>query len=134
MVNQIVPKPKETIAQEVVAENRLAFVTAEYDRLFKAKEALQIEIDKKMSDYNIYMAQRDAETKKARADALALGDTMAKDKAELYSILKKFQDDKAAVDDERESLAIQRNQVKERFEAIRNFIVAIQRDITVLGI
>ena len=61
---------KQQQAEEVVTQNRIDYLKAEHDRLSRAKDQLHAEIQKKTSDYELYMGQKDAESKRIRADAL----------------------------------------------------------------
>lgn len=125
---------KQEQAQEVIYQNRIDFLKTEHDRLFKAKEALSSEIGRKTTDYELYMGQKDAESKRLRQDALDSQEQLAKDKAEFQGILKQFQSDKSALEKEQHDLNTDRVKVCSRLEQIGHFIQAVQRDITVLGL
>ena len=117
-----------------MTQNRIDYLKAEHERLSKAKDQLHNEITKKTSDYELYMAQKDAESKRIRADALTQQDQLAKDKTEFQLILKTHQEEKQKLEKEKNDLTIERNKVTSRLEQIGHFIQAVQRDITVLGL
>lgn len=117
-----------------VSENRLQFVTDEVKRLTATRDAMQAEIDQKAANYNIYIAQRDAETKKIRQDTLESTDQLAKDKKEFQDILKQFQNDKASVDHDKNANEAERGKIKAQKEAIQGFITAVQRACSLLGL
>jgi len=81
-------------AQEVVYQNRIDFLKAEHDRLEKSKDQLVSEIDRKTKDYELYMAQKDGESKRIRADVLASQEQLMKDKSEFQAILNGFKENK----------------------------------------
>src|SRR4029077_5366274 len=100
-------KNLKTIGTEITQwENRAEVVKTEVDKLNKTRDALQAEIDKKSSDFNIYMNQKDLEMKKSRADILAEREQLEKNKAEFQDILKKHQEAKAALASERQTFEI----------------------------
>jgi len=115
-------------------ENRLQFVKDEHDRLSKAKDALQAEIDRKSADYAIFISQRDAESKKMREDALHERDQMAADKAEFQKILQQFQNDKNTHLEAVSGFAADKQKVQAQIDNIRQFIIAVQRASGLLGL
>ena len=116
-----------------VAENRLQFVQDEVKRLTATRDAMQAEIEQKTSNYNIYIAQRDSETKKIRQDTVDGTEQLAKDKAEFQDILKQFQKDKALSEGGKSENEAERGKIKAQKEAIQGFITAVQRACSLLG-
>lgn len=125
---------KQEQAQEVIYQNRIDYLKVEHDRLLKAKDQLSDEISHKGTQYELYMGQRDAESKRLRADALAAQEQLAKDKSEFQAILKDFQESKQLAEKELHDLNAEKFKVASRMEQIGHFIQAVQRDITVLGL
>lgn len=133
-LSEAVKAVKDMDKKLVVAENRLAYVEAECKRLAIARDAMQAEIDKKTSDYTIYVAQRDQESKKIRQDTLDGQNQLIKDKEEFQGILKQFQKERQSFLAEKQHGDAQALQVKAKMEGIQNFIIAVQRAISVLGL
>lgn len=125
---------KQQMQDEVVYTNRVEFLKAEHDRLLKAKETLAAEISRKTTDYELYMGQKDAESKRLRADALASHEQLAKDKTEFLSTLQQFKLDKAEFEKTKSDHDIDKAKVSARLEQIGHFIQAVKRDISVLGL
>jgi len=115
-------------------ENRLDSVRAEHDRTLKAKEALQAEIDRKTSDYQIFIAQRDSETKRIRQSTMEDSEQLAKDKKEFSDILAQFKKDKSNFEHEQNSTSAEWGKIKAQKEAIQGFISAVQRALGLLGL
>ena len=134
MMTEAMKTAKQIQIEMVQWENRLEVIKADHDRLMKSRDALQAEIDQKTADYNIYMAQKDADSKKMRAETMAQSDQLAKDKAEFQDILKKFQDQKAIVDSQAKSIEIDKSKLEEQMNNVRLFISAVQRALAVLGL
>lgn len=125
----------KTVNTEIVQwENRLQFVQDEVKRLTQTRDGMQAEIDKKSTDYNVYMAQRDTESKKIRQDATDAQMQLAKDKEEFQKILKDFQKERQECIGQKQALDAQSLQVKTKLENIQHFIMAVQRAISVLGL
>jgi type II secretory pathway component PulM len=128
-------KTAKTIEKELVQnENRLAYVQDEVKRLNLAKDAQQAEIDKKTADYNIYISQRDAESKKIRLDVLAEREQLDKDKQEFNAILRDFQNQKVAFADQSRIVAEQNAKHEEQMNNVRSFVIAVQRACSLLGL
>lgn len=125
---------KKQTAEEVQWENRVAFNKSENDRLAKAKEALQAEIEKKSSDYAIHIAQKDMESKKLRQEVLDANEKLTHDKAEFQVILKNFQQEKASFIDGRKGLDNEKAKNEAQMNNIREFVIAVQRACSLLGL
>jgi phage-related protein len=125
---------KEMNMEIVQWENRLQFVQDEVKRLNASKEAMQGEIDKKTADYNIYMAQRDAETKKIRQDVTDDRAQMDKDKAEFHKIVQQFQKEKQGVLEAKQTHEVEKAKNEAQLNNIRQFIIAVQRASSLLGL
>lgn len=125
----------KAIDSEIVQwENRLEFVKNETERLTKTRDALQAEIDKKTADYQIYLSQKDVESKKIQQDALDGQTQLAKDKAEFQNILKAFQKERQDFLGQKQEVDAQALQAKAKLDNIQQFIMAVQRAISVLGL
>lgn len=125
---------KDIEKQLVVSENRLAYVQDEVKRLTQSRESIQAEIAKKTADYDVHIALRDSESKKIRKEASDAQDQMSKDKAEFQTILSQFQKDKAAFEYEKNNCSGELAKIKAQQENIRQFVISVQRAITVLGL
>src|ERR1700753_2272362 len=116
-------KNLKTIGNELtVWENRLEVAKSEAHKLSQTKDALQAEIDRKTSDFNIYMSQRDAEVKKSRADMLVARDQLSKDKAEFMGIVKAHQEAKANLESEKHLFEIQKAKHLATIQNVQEFI------------
>jgi archaellum component FlaC len=118
----------------VLAENELQAVREEVERLNKAKDALQSEIEKKTADYNIHFSGRDAESKRKHQDVLLQSEQLVKDKQEFQAMLQQFQKDKAAFSDSKKTIDIQNAKYAEQINNVQQFLTAIKRAYSVLGI
>jgi len=125
---------KETNAELTRWENRKGFLEDEIKRLMQTKETLQEEIDRKSADYNIYISQRDAESKKIRQDVLDEQATLAEQKAEFQAVLKTFQNEQALFAKEKETVQNQNARFEQQMNNIRQFIIAVQRASSLLGL
>jgi chromosome segregation ATPase len=114
-------------------ENRLEFVKSETQRLTQARDALQAEIDKKTSDFQIYMSQRDADNKKAHSDLVAEREKLEKDKSDFQNILKGFQNEKNGLAQQVRDLEIQKLRHGQTEKNVQEFITAVRRAVGLLG-
>lgn len=128
-------KNLKTVGSELtVWENRLDIAKAECEKNQKMRDALQAEIDKKTSDFGIYIAQRDAENKKTHSEVLEAREKLESDKSEFQMILKQHQQDKAALDSQKHEFEIQRLKHASTVENVQQFILAVRRASGLLGI
>lgn len=118
----------------VLAENKLQSVQDEILKAQKTRDTLQSQIEQKTADYNIYMAQRDTETKNIRQATLENANQLVKDKAEFTAIAQAFQKEKEEFKRENQILEADRTKVKAQMDSIQSFITALKRDLSVLGI
>lgn len=125
---------KEIDRTLVASENRLAYIQDEVKRLNLTKETLQAEIDKKTADYNIYIAQRDTGSKKMREDILQERDQLAKDKVEFQDILKRFQKEKESHKESVDGFSNDKTRNEAQMNNIREFVIAVQRACSLLGL
>jgi hypothetical protein len=125
---------KEIEKNLTVAENRLAYVQEECKRFAATKENLQGEVDKKVADYNMYVAAKDAETKKLRQDVFQEREQMEKDKVEFQSILQKFKLEQNALASAKEEFDNDKRKTGAQVDNIRQFIIAVQRASSLLGL
>lgn len=115
-------------------ENRLEFVKSEVQQQTKAKEALIADIERKSADYNIFIAQRDAESKKIRQSVLDEHAQLEQDKAEFQTILHQFQKDRVAYLDQKKTMDSQNTKHEAEMNNIREFVIAVQRACSLIGI
>lgn len=127
------PEKRQT-AEEVQWENRIAYQKGEHDRLLKAKESLQAEIDRKSSDYAIHMAQVDSTSKKLRQDTLDGNNQLSRDKADFQEVLKEFQKQKQEFIDSQKETDSLKVQNEAKMNNIKEFIIAVQRACSLLGL
>lgn len=125
---------KDIEKQLTVAENRLAYVQDETKRLVATREKQQAEIDQKTADYNIYISQRDTDSKKMRQDVLDGQTQLDKDKVEFQGILQSFQTEKRAYESAREGFSNEQKKTGAQMDNIRQFIIAVQRASSLLGL
>lgn len=125
---------KEIDRTLVASENRLAYIQDEVKRLNLTKETLQAEIDKKTADYNIFIAQRDTDSKKMREDILQERDQLAKDKVEFQDILKRFQKEKESHKESVDGFSNDKTRNEAQMNNIREFVIAVQRACSLLGL
>ena len=125
---------KAVDAEIVQWENRVQFVQDEVKRLTQTKDNLEADIARKQSDYQVYVSAKDADSKKLRQDALDERAQMDKDKAEFQAILSAFKAEKDSFADTKKSVDDGKANVEERMNAIRQFVIAVQRACTLLGL
>lgn len=123
---------KSKTAEEVQWENRIAFQKSEHDRLVKAKDMMQAEIDKKTVDYNVYLAQKDTDSKKSRQEVQDQTEQLLKDKQEFQAILQSFQMEKSAYLAEKSNTSKELAKANQKMDDIKGFIAAVQRAMTLL--
>lgn len=125
---------KDIERQLTVAENRLAYVQDECKRLGTTRDAQQAEIDRKTADYNIYISQRDTDSKRMRQDVLEERAQMDKDKVDFQALLIQFQKDKQGLEQVRHDFEVEKAKNVTQTENIRQFIIAVQRACSLLGL
>lgn len=125
---------KEIERSLVQNENRLAYVQDEVKRLNTTKETMQAEIDRKTADYNIYIAQRDTDSKKMRQDVFDGQEQLAKDKAEFQKILVQFQKDKQVHLESVQGFEVNKTRNEAQMNNIREFVIAVQRACSLIGL
>ena len=120
--------------EQVQYENRVEFLKSEHDRLQKANDLLQADINKKSSDYQLFISMKDSESKKLRADAVAAHEQTEKNKQEFNDVLIAHKADKEAFDLAKQTLERDQRIVAGQKEQISQFIQALRRDLSVLDI
>jgi len=125
---------KEIERSLVQNENRLAYIQSEVKRLSEAKEKVEADIKEKMSNYDIFIAQRDSESKKIRQAVMDDRDQLAKEKEEFKGILAKFQAEKATHLESVQGFETNKTRNEAQMNNIREFIIAIQRACSLLGL
>lgn len=129
------PKTSKELDKALVhSENRLAYAQDELKRVQQTRDTLQTEIDRKMADYNIFIAQRDAESKKIREDVLAERDQLAKDKKEFQEILQQFQKDRQVHLQSVQEFQVNKDRNEAQMNNIREFVIAVQRACSLIGL
>lgn len=128
-------KNLKTIGNEITQwENRLEYVKMEVQKNTQVRDSLLAQIAKKTEDYDIYMAQKDAEVKKERALMLSEKEQLAKDKEEFQGILKQHKTDKSEFEFAKRDLEIQKLKHAATTQNVQEFITAVKRAVGLLGI
>lgn len=128
-------KSAKTIQAEMTQwENRLDVLRSDHERLSKAKDALQADIDRKTSDYEVFIAARNSDIAKLREETDNQAKELARQKEEFKTILSNFHKEKQAFEAQNHSLAGERASLEKRNAAVNDFIIAVQRALTVLGL
>lgn len=131
----VVAKTARTLDAEITQwENRKSFVEGEVKRLNELKGGLESEIAQKQSDYKIFMSQKDEESKKIRQNALDERARLDKDILLFQNVLQQFQKDKAAFVDMKNVIDAQTAKHEEQMNNVRQFIIAVQRATSLLGL
>lgn len=116
----------------VKAENKLASIQEEIGQKKVALEGLQTEINKKTTDFEIYISSRQTELSRERAALVSDKEKLAQDRAEFQEILTKHKEDKKAVEDQKRDYDLQALRHSAKMQAITEFITAIKRAYNVL--
>lgn len=125
---------RETGKQITQEENRLEEVKIEVEKQTQTRNALLAEINKKSSDFDIYMAQRDSEIKKMRSDMMAEREQLLKEKSEFQEILVSHKQAKASLEQGIKDLEIQKSRFAATSDNVNQFITAVRRASGLLGI
>jgi hypothetical protein len=125
---------KSIDAETVRLENRLEDLRQEVDKNVKAREAIIAEISKKTDDFNSYMAIKDSELKKSNTELLVQRDELNNQKSEFQTILKQHQESKASLDKEKHEFEIQKLRTVATTQNVQEFITAVRRACSLLGI
>ena len=133
-MSEAMKSAKQIQTEMVQWENRLENVKSELERTQKTKDDLQAQIDKKTSDYNIYMSQRDADTKKMRQDTNEGNEQLLKDKAEFQAMLLEFRKEKQEFEAAKNNVDVDMAKMNAQKENIKGFIQAVQRACGLLGL
>lgn len=115
-------------------ENRLEYVKGEVDRLNKTKASIEAEIAQKSADYDVYIAKRDSDSKRLREDVTAEKAKLEAAKKEFQSIVADFQKEKELHLEDKQSLALQKTKSDADKDNVRQFVIAVQRASSLLGI
>lgn len=121
----------KAITQE---ENRLEQVKEEILKKTEALNAISAEINRKSSDFTIYMAQKDAELKKGRADMLVEREQLQTEKNEFMQIMNAHKTAKAEMENQKKDFEIQKLRFDATSQNVREFITAVRRASRLLGI
>jgi uncharacterized protein (DUF3084 family) len=125
---------KDIEKQLVVAENRLAYIQEETKRLTTTRDSIQEEINKKSADYDVYIGKRDADSKKIRQDALDEQSQLLKDKTEFQTMLQAFQKERQVYMESKQGFENEKKKNELDRTNIREFIIAVQRACSVIGL
>lgn len=115
-------------------ENRLAYVQDELKRVTQSKDAMQAEIDRKAADYNIYIAQRDTDSKKMRQEIVDERTKLDGEKKQFQDILVQFQKEKQGYLDSVHAFETNKTRNEAQMNNIREFVIAVQRACSLLGL
>lgn len=125
---------KELDRSLVQIENKVAYMQSELKRVTENKEKVEAEIKEKMSNYDIFIAQRDMESKNIRQAVLDDRDKLAEDKEEFKNILAKFQTERASHIESVNGFETNKLRNEAQMNNIRQFIIAVQRACSLLGL
>jgi chromosome segregation ATPase len=139
MVEQLTPvaasKTLKDLGTQITQwENRLEIVKGEIENSRRTKDALQSEIEKKRSDFEIYINGRDAEVKKMRADLLAEREQLVKDKNEFQAILLAHRNDKNVIEEQKRQLELEKSKHAGTIQNVQEFVTAVRRAVGLLNI
>jgi chromosome segregation ATPase len=128
-------KSLKTIGNEITQwENRLEFVKNEVSKNTQTRDAIAAEISKKTQDFEVYMATRDVEMKKSRADILAEREQLNKDKTSFTEIIKKHQQEKELLNEQKRDFENEKSRHAATITNIQEFITAVRRASGLLNI
>lgn len=128
-------KNLKTIGSELtIWENRLEVAKTELQKAQQARDALQAEIDKKTTDFNLFMSNRDADNKKERAKIVEEHETVERLKGEFQGILKAHQAEKAGLEQAKRDFDIQKLRHDKKVSDVNEFITAVRRASGLLGV
>lgn len=128
-------KNLKTIGSELtIWENRLEVAKTELQKAQQARDALQAEIDKKTTDFNLFMSNRDADNKKERAKIVEEHETVERLKGEFQGILKAHQAEKAGLEQAKREFDIQKLRHDKKVNDVNEFITAVRRASGLLGV
>jgi len=134
-MSQTATRDLKSVGSEITQwENRAEVVKTEVERLNQTRDALSAQIDKKSSDFNVYMSQKDAEIKRERAALVADREQFSKDKAAFQEILVQHKNDKAALENQKRDLDIQKLRHEASKKNVQEFTTAVRRAVGLLGI
>lgn len=125
---------KEQTRDEVRIENQLVILQEKQRSLEQQNKVIQEDIDRKRTDYELYLGSRDAETKKLRNDIILERQKLDADKAEFAKILEGITAQKTVMEKENNELIKEKAFVDQTKENLRQCILSIQRAITLIGL
>jgi chromosome segregation ATPase len=134
MSNVAVRDMKEIGKEITQEENRLERVKEEVQKQQQTLNAISAEISKKSNDFNIYMAQKDAEVKKSHADMLIEREQLQKEKNEFMEIMKQHKESKTLLETDKKNFEIQKLRFDATTQNVKEFISAVRRANGLLGI
>ena len=115
-------------------ENKLEQVSKELETKLATKNAIEAEITKKTTDFEVYMSQRDAENKRMRTEINAQRDDLNKQKEEFQEILRGQVQEKTRFSEEKKMFEIQKLRHEASTRGVQEFILAVRRAVNLLGI
>lgn len=134
MSNTAIRDMKSVGSDIVREENKLEALKSEVQKLSMARDAIQAEIDRKSSDFNIYMSQKDAETKKSRADMLLEKEQLMKDQSDFQDILKQHKGSQSSLEEQKRLFEIEKLRFVSTTSNVQEFITTVRRAYGLLGI
>lgn len=114
-------------------ENRIAFETNKMKDLQKQSEKLQSDISEKRTQYELFMNQRDAETKKAHNDILADREKLESDKAEFVKILNDLNTQKNKLEADKHAFESEKQKIQGLKDNLDGCITAIRRAVSLIS-
>jgi len=131
---QTAVRDKAQDAEFTRLDNKKQFMEDEVKRLTQTRDELQEKIDSQMANYNMYIAQRDSESKKFRQEVLDEKSTLESEKAEFQAVLEQFKKDKAVLAEQKSGFEREREKSVAEKDNIRQFVIAVQRACSLLGL
>lgn len=124
---------KAAQAEMVQWENRVAGLRSDYENLQRQNAALSAEIDRKRTDFDLYMSAKDAEIKNNRATLMADQEEHNKQKVEFLEIMKKFRQEQVDFEAQKKVLNDELAKIADRRGKIDQFVIALQRAYSLIG-
>lgn len=121
-------------AESVKLENKLEDLHKEVEQLTRAKDSLVLEVGKKTDDFNTYMAMKDSEIKKSRTQLLEEQQDFNNQKSEFQAIIKQHQETVKSFQEEKRLYEIHKLKQDSLVKNTQEFITAVRRASSLLGI
>ena len=124
---------KSAQAEMVQWENRVEALKQMNENLQRQHDALEADIQKKRTDFELFMGAKDAEIKQSRATLLKDQETLAQQKAEFLDVLKKHRQEQIDLEANKKILADELAKIADRKGKIDQFVISLQRAYSLIG-